>query len=235
MPVLPAGGFAARSDAAARRTGAAIVPLPGIADTLARIGQPQAVLRNRVVHEAGDPAANIYKVADGILRVVQLLPDGRRHVLSFLQAGDYFGLDENGAYVSTVEAVTDCSLVRYPRRQFDALLESNAGTGWQIFRLMCHQLTANNRMLLLLGRKTAAERMASFLLGFAERNAGGATHDVTLALPMSRSDIADHLGLTIETVSRLVSKFRQRRLVRLLSAHELVIPDLDDLREAAGD
>jgi CRP/FNR family transcriptional regulator len=234
MPVLPAGGFAARSDAAARRTGAAIVPLPGIADTLARIGQPQAVLRNRVVHEAGDPAANIYKVADGILRVVQLLPDGRRHVLSFLQAGDYFGLDENGAYVSTVEAVTDCSLVRYPRRQFDALLESNAGTGWQIFRLMCHQLTANNRMLLLLGRKTAAERMASFLLGVAGRCGQGET-DARVSLPMSRGDIADHLGLTVETVSRLVTKFRQRKLIRLTSAHEVVVPDLEALRDVAGD
>ena len=243
MSAIPLGGLLPRhtdlpAPRQAERTGAKIVPLPvpGISDALQRIGQPMVAPRNRVVHEAGDPANNIYKVVDGTLRVVQLLPDGRRHVISFLHAGDYFGLDDNGVYASAIEAVTDCSLVRYPRRQFDALLENNASAGWQIFRLMCHQLTANNRMLLLLGRKTASERMASFLLGIAERGAGAdAETDIKVSLPMSRGDIADHLGLTVETVSRLVTKFRQRKLIQLVSAHELVIPDLEALRELAGD
>lgn len=233
-PALPPGGFPARRPADMRPAGR-VVPLPGIADGLQRIGQSLVVARNRVVHEAGDPASHIYKVVDGTLRVVQLLPDGRRHVTSFLRAGDYFGLDECGDYASTVEAVTDCSLTRYPRRQFDALLENDASAGQQIFRLMCRQLTASNRMLLLLGRKTAAERMASFLLGIAERTAPGATGDLQIGLPMSRGDIADHLGLTIETVSRLVTKFRQRKLIRLVNAHEIVIPDIEALQEAAGD
>lgn len=239
MPLLPPGGFPAHRPAGARsqdinKQGATVVPLPGMADPLQRIGQPLTVARNRAVHEAGEPANHLFKVVDGTLRVVQLLPDGRRHVISFLQAGDYFGLDDNGDYVSTVEAVTDCSLVRYPRRQFDALLESDAGAGWQIFRLMCRQLAANNRMLLLLGRKTAAERMASFLLGVAGRCGQGET-DARVSLPMSRGDIADHLGLTVETVSRLVTKFRQRKLIRLTSAHEVVVPDLEALRDVAGD
>lgn len=236
MPILPPGGFPSRQPAGVRGQTAKVVSLPGagVGDALQRIGQPMAVARNRAVHEAGEPASNLFRVVDGTLRVVQLLPDGRRHVISFLQAGDYFGLDENGEYVSTVEAVTDCSLVRYPRRQFDTLLESDAGAGWQIFRLMCRQLTTNNRMLLLLGRKTAAERMASFLVGIADRGGQGES-DAQISLPMSRGDIADHLGLTVETVSRLVTKFRQRKLIRLTSAHEMVIPDLEALREMAGD
>ncbi|MFC3675413.1 Crp/Fnr family transcriptional regulator [Ferrovibrio xuzhouensis] len=241
MPILPPGGFPSRHPAGMRgqeinQPGAKVVSLPGMSDALQRIGQPLVMPRNRVVHEAGDPASQIYKVVDGTLRVVQLLPDGRRHVISFLHAGDYFGLDENGEYVSTVEAVTDCSLTRYPRRQFDAVLDADASAGRQIFRLMCHQLTTSNRMLLLLGRKTAAERMASFLLDIVGHSmpCGEANH-VTVSLPMSRGDIADHLGLTVETVSRLVTKFRQHKLIRLASAHEMIIPDIEALRDMAGD
>jgi len=226
----PPAAFPVRR-AEAPRTAGAVVPLPGIADVLQRIGQPVVVERHRAVQEAGEPAAHIYKVTDGTLRVVQLLPDGRRHVISFLHAGDFFGLDEQDEYASTVEAITDCSLVRYPRRQFDAVLETDAGAATQVFRMMRHQLSANNRMLLLLGRKTAAERMASFLLHIATRQ----TRGQKISLPMCRGDIADHLGLTVETVSRLVTKFRQRRLIALASAHEIVILDPEALEEMAGD
>src|SRR3546814_4745470 len=113
--VLPPGGFPSRHPAGMRgqdtnkpgaKPGAKVVSLPGMGDALQRIGQPLVMPRNRVVHEAGDPAGHIYKVVDGTLRVVQLLPDGRRHVISFLHAGDYFGLDENGEYVSRSEEYT---------------------------------------------------------------------------------------------------------------------------------
>lgn len=214
----------------------AVVPLPGMTDALGRIGQTMVIRRNGVLQEAGAAAEYVYRVVDGQMRAQQLLPDGRRHVIRFPAAGDFVGFDEQGDCASTVEAITDCTVVRYPRRKFDALLAGDAGAGQQILRLICRQLSASNRMLMLLGRKTAAERMASFLLDMAGRRQVTAAADgVRFSLPMSRGDIADHLGLTVETVSRTFTQFRRRRLIALADRHDVVVLDRDALEEIAGD
>lgn len=221
--------------APARRSGGteAIIVLPGIAEALHRTGQAASVRKDATVIEAGSPADNIYRVTSGTLRIVQLLPDGRRHISSFLGAGDFFGFSELDEHTNSVETITDCTLIRYPRRQFEAILNSQADAGQQIFRLMCHQITVSNRMLLLLGRKTASERLASFLrvmVGPGEFRRG-----TLIYLPMNRADIADHLGLTIETVSRTVTQFRQRKLIELADRHQVVILDPGRLEELAGE
>jgi CRP/FNR family transcriptional regulator len=203
-----------------------VIAAPGAADALQRIGHQMQVPRGRTVIEAGSANDAIIQVRDGILRVVHILPDGRRHVACFLKAGDFYGLSETEENESSVEAITACTLTRYPRRDFDAVLDSDAAAGRQLLRLVCRQLAASDRMLLLLGRKTAAERLASFLLSFASRAPDGST---SVFLPMSRADIADYLGLTIETVSRLVTRFRTARWIRLLDAHTISITNLQAL------
>lgn len=226
--VLPAGFPARNPRPAQRETTEAVVAMPGIAGPLQRLGQTIAYDRNEVVEDAGDPAEFVYKVVSGTLRAVRLLADGRRHIARFLTAGDYFGIAEADEYSSGLEAITDCTLMRYPRRSFEGILESDATAGRQLFGQICRQLEASNHLLLLLGRKTATERLASFLLSFRQNDAEA------ICLPMCRSDIADHLGLTIETVSRVITKFRQQRWIRLQDASHIVITAPDALKALAA-
>lgn len=210
-----------------------VAVLPGVAEALQRIGHSASFRKDATVYEVGAPAESVYRVGSGTLRVVQLLPDGRRQISSFLNAGDFFGFAEMGEHAHSVEAITDCTLTRYPRRQFETSLQSRADAGHQIFRLMCQQIAATDRMLLLLGRKTAAERLASFLhvlAGPRELQRGTLVY-----LPMSRADIADHLGLTIETVSRTVTQFRQRKLIELADRNQIRVLDVEALEELAGE
>jgi CRP/FNR family transcriptional regulator len=211
-----------------------VVPMPGAADSLQRIGRTIQIDRGQTVVTAGDTNTQVFKVQDGVLRVVRILPDGRRHIAKFLNAGDFFGLSDATECDSNVEAITPCALTRYQRRDFDNLVNADAAAGAQLLRLVFRQLDLNNRLLLSLGRKTASERLASFLLSFVPHNAANC-RDVTIDLPMCRSDIADHLGLTIETVSRLITKFRQRRLINLVDCQTVKILSLEALEELAAD
>lgn len=223
-----------RRNAHSALSGSNVIPAYGAADALQHIGHVTHIARGRTVIEAGSPNDTVIQVKEGILRVVHILPDGRRHVASFLKPGDFYGLSETEENESSVEAITACTLARYSRREFDAVLDSDAAAGRQLLRLVCRQLTANDRMLLLLGRKTAPERLASFLMSFASGGTAGTDGNVQVFLPMSRGDIADYLGLTIETVSRLVTRFRNARWIRLLDAHTLAITAPDALEELAA-
>jgi CRP/FNR family transcriptional regulator len=224
----------AKPDAEGRDFKGIVVPMPGAADGLQRIGRTVQIGRGQTVVTAGDTNTQVFKVQDGVLRVVRILPDGRRHIAKFLNAGDFFGLSDATECDSNVEAITPCTLTRYQRRDFDNLINADAAAGSQLLRLVFRQLDLNNRLLLSLGRKTASERLASFLLSFVPRNAS-ACGEVKIELPMCRTDIADHLGLTIETVSRLITKFRQRRWINLIDSQTVRILSLEALGELAAD
>ncbi|WP_300302373.1 cyclic nucleotide-binding domain-containing protein [Ferrovibrio sp.] len=213
---------------------AGLVPiLPGITTELHRIGCPVAAERGQEICIAGAPADHVYKVVDGTLRISRLLPDGRRHIANFLTQGDFFGFSDIGDYTYSLEALTDCALIRYPRRRFDAILEHDPQAGRQMFRLLCRQFNAANELLMTLSRKTAAERIATFLLTMIHRQGSQDGRQLMLAMP--RVDIADHLGLTIETVSRVVTQLRQRRLIDLRGSNDVAILNRDALEELAGD
>jgi CRP/FNR family transcriptional regulator, anaerobic regulatory protein len=225
----------------ARRTPVAVVarPLP-VADDggdsvmaeLDRVGTPLSVGRGQTVVEIGDAAHYVFKVSRGTLRAVRLLNDGRRHIARFLSAGDFFGLTAGEEYSLSVEAVEDAAVVRYARRGFEALLDRDPRLGRRFFSLMCRELSAAQDRLLLLGRKNAAERMASFLLAMAQRNTAGAADPASeIELPMSRTDVADYLGLTIETVSRLLTHLRSEGIIDMPRAHRIVLVDREALEE----
>lgn len=187
--------------------------------------------REETLLDEGDAAEHVYQVARGTLRAVKLLPDGRRCITKFLQAGDHVGLSEGETYSFAIEAVTDATLVRYPRRRFQTLLQNDPKIMHSFFTIMCDELSATQDRLLLLGRKSATERLASFLLTMADRGAKADAGNEVVELPMSRSDIADYLGLTIETVSRLISKLRAQRVIMLRKAQEIVLLRRDLLEE----
>ncbi len=213
-------------------------PVPAgdaVSAELDRIGTVMNYARGRMVIEEGNPAEYVYKVVGGALRSVRLLPDGRRCITNFLLPGDFFGFTESREYLHTVEAIADATVVRYSRRGFEVLLEGNPRAGRRFFGLMCQELSVAQDRLLLLGRKHALERLATFLLAMADRKSSAiATGGNAIELPMNRTDVADYLGLTVETVSRLLTQLRGRRIIDLPTANHVVILKRDDLEDISS-
>jgi CRP/FNR family transcriptional regulator, nitrogen fixation regulation protein len=176
-------------------------------DLLEQFGTTISVPRDREIHAQGDQASYCYRIVSGCARMVKLMEDGRRQIGEFLMAGDLLGFDALETYDFATEAVSDVVLRRYPRRMVDALAERNNPLSRRLRDVTSISLRLAHTRLMLLGRKTASERIASFLLEMIERLPNVRRN--MLDLPMSRTDMADHLGLTIETVCRVLAHLRR--------------------------
>ncbi len=209
-------------------------PVLPLNPALDRLGSVVLANRNTAVIEEGDRAEYVFKVVAGALRTVRLLPDGRRHVANFLLPGDFFGFTETDTYTQGVEAVADATLVRYPRSSVEKVMETDPSLARRFLTMICGQLASTQDRLLLLGRKTAVERLATFLLAMAERTCTEQGDDREVDLPMSRGDIADYLGLTVETVSRVLSQLRSTKVIDLPSATHIVFLKQQALREMSA-
>ena len=149
------------------------------------------------IYAQGEKAVNIYQVEFGAVRVYRLLADGRRQISAFHLAGEIFGLEADANHHFFAEAITSTNLRVFPRSKLGDISR-------ELFSLTLRGLTRAQEHLLVLGRQTAAERVAAFLLDLAQRQ--GSLEQIEM--PMSRMDIGDYLGLTIETVSRVFSKLK---------------------------
>jgi CRP/FNR family transcriptional regulator, nitrogen fixation regulation protein len=174
-------------------------------------------LKGEIIYSQGDPAADWFEVISGTVRTCYLYSDGHRQLTGFFYSGDVFGID-SGHYSSSAEAVTAVTLRRCGRGFGEGakLSEAPPVSG-------AYQRALNNAhaCIFLLGRRTATQRMAAFLLATAQR----LVIKRAFALPMSRSDIADHLGLTVHTVSRTLSEFVRRNLISLNGPQMITIED----------
>jgi CRP/FNR family transcriptional regulator len=194
------------------------------------LGQTTTLARDETLFCEGDEADAVYVVHSGTVRCCKMLNDGRRQIIGFYQAGDLLGLSLGEDYAYSAEGVTPVRLRRLGRTQLESLLDAHPQLRRRLFSIAAGELAAAQNQMLLLGRKTARERICTFLLGRAG-TAGG-----TVELPMSRADIADYLGLTIETVSRTLSQLRSAGLIRMpgLNSLELADPErISDMAEAA--
>ena len=180
---------------------------PDALDLLEQFGSTVHLHREAEIHAEGDHAQYCYRVVSGCVRTVKLLEDGRRQVGAFFLPGDHFGLDDMDTFDFGAEAVTDVTMRRYPRRMVEALAESHLGLTRRLREFALTNLRMARAQLLMLGRKTATERIASFLLDMdARRGAGGRA---ILELPMNRADMADYLGLTVETICRILAQMKR--------------------------
>jgi CRP/FNR family transcriptional regulator, anaerobic regulatory protein len=205
---------------------------PSPTDALAKmVGLTITAEPGQTIVVEGDPANHYYRIVSGTVRLYQSIADGRRQVIDFLSQGDVFGLTGVEHHALSVEAVSRVTMIRYARRSIEPALDSDAELARRLFQLACTELRRAQRQMLLLGRKTADERIASFLLRLAENAAGGWSRVISLS--MSRLDIADHLGLTIETVSRTFSRLRREGLIGLPSRHEVELKHIGRLRAIA--
>jgi CRP/FNR family transcriptional regulator len=191
-----------------------------------RAGQP-------LFHE-GDPATRVFTLSRGVLKLYKLLPDGRRQVTGFMFPGDFLGIAVDEEHAFTAEAVADSQLCWFPRVRFGEFAEAHGHLERELYRIAAHELAAAQAQMVLLGRKTAPERLASFfllLIERAEKSAGQPARMIDLA--MSRIDIADYLGLTKETVSRVLATLKSKRVVRLDALDRVEVLDRRSLAAIA--
>ncbi|HLN25998.1 MAG TPA: cyclic nucleotide-binding domain-containing protein [Patescibacteria group bacterium] len=196
------------------------------------LGQVQ-VEPNTTVFREGDPAQHLYSIGTGAVKLYKLLSDGRRQITAFLFAGDFFGLSMHGVYAYTAEAMTPVHLCRFPRRKLEALFDEVPKLEKRLLGATIHELASAHEQMLLLGRKTAREKVATFLVTLWARLVGDGEQPAQITLPMSRSDIADYLGLTIETVSRTLTVFKREALITLPDANHVAIKQHDALARIA--
>ncbi|MGM4875774.1 helix-turn-helix domain-containing protein [Bradyrhizobium sp. 956_D2_N1_5] len=165
----------------------------------------------------------VYQVKSGAVRSFKLLPDGRRQIGAFHISGDIFGLENGSVHRSTAEAVVDTTVRLIRRQSLDAIADSDGALAKHLLRMTTSNLKHAEDHMLRLGRKTSIERVAAFILEMDKR----LTDAGILALPMSRRDIADYLGLTLETVSRALSHLRVLGILGFIGATQRQIVLLD--------
>tara|TARA_R110002110_G_scaffold91244_4_gene237198 strand:+ start:3191 stop:3925 length:735 start_codon:yes stop_codon:yes gene_type:complete len=182
-----------------------------------------------VLYHEGDDAKHVYNVTSGCIKLHKMLPDGRLQIIGFMFEGDYLGMPQTPHYRSTAQAVDDVKLCRFRLNEFRTLAEEQPELGRRLFDMARTEIDAAGEQMLLLGRKTAKERLASFLLHLSEGQARRGRPSNPVALPMNRGDVADYLGLTIETVSRTFTAFRKSGLIDLPDKSHAFLKDPDGL------
>ena len=194
---------------------------------LERIGTRLSLSRSHEIYAEGDETDCWYKVISGTVRICKLLADGRRHIAEFCFSGDCFGIDSADERIYGAEAVDDVIVMRFRRGPTEQLIDQNPVVARLLRDAMVRDLTSAHGRTLLLGRMTAPERVAAFLLEMFERR----QRTKSLDLPMSRIDIADYLGLTVETVCRILSTFKRDGMIAVPNPHRIELLDRGTLEE----
>jgi CRP/FNR family transcriptional regulator, nitrogen fixation regulation protein len=181
-------------------------------ESLQLMGATMSYPRNTEIFGENEPADYVYKVVSGSVRTYNILSDGRRQIGGFYMAGDIFGIEFDGEHTSAAEAISDAKVLVIKRSALDALAGRDASVARELLALTARELRrVQDRILLLI--KSAQERVAGFLLEMAKRETVGDA----IELPMSRQDIADYLGLTIETVSRTLTSLETAATIEVTS------------------
>ncbi len=198
---------------------------------LAGVAQRIVVLAGKTLIEEGDTATHYYDLSHGNIRIFKSLADGRRQITGFMGTGHFLGLAVSGNYAFSAEAITDTQLCRFDRAALLKVFTRFPVLERTLLNVATHEMVNAHEQMLLLGRKTALERVVSFLTSWADQNGSrqNTQHEnMIIELPMNRVDLADYLGLTTETVSRSFSQlkrdgvidFEDPRSVTLLRAHQ---------------
>lgn len=210
-----------------------------ISDTFADFGAKTSTYSaHNVIYYEGDAAQRLFEVASGTVMLFKLLPDGRRQVVEVLRPGEIFGLAGSNEYECTAETLTDASIHELDLR----LVDSNLDVQRKLAKCLANQMRILHEHAVLLGRKSAVERVASFLM-YLIPNRGGVgclgpekedDDGYDLKLHMTRQEIADYLGLTIETVSRVVSDLKRRGVIRVDRSDQIHLRKVCSLCQMTG-
>jgi CRP/FNR family transcriptional regulator len=185
-------------------------------EELEALSQHFTLDKGQVLFGQGELANSVFNVIEGSLRLARLLPDGRRQVMGFALPGDFLGLAPEERHSVSAEALTPVKTCRFGRQDFVGVVEAKPHLLKSLHERAGYELTLAQNQMVLLGRRTAEEKVAAFLLSLRERYARTGHSSVTVELPMGRQDMADHLGLTIETVSRMLTRLDRAHAILLV-------------------
>ena len=186
----------------------------------------------------GDRADFVGSIVSGTATIERLMEDGRKQTLGLLMPSDFIGRPGRKTALFDVTAVTDVVLCCFRRTQFEDLVNSTPHISQRLLTMALDELDAARDWMLLLGRKTAREKIATFLLMIVRRSGAGRPDELTfplrIHLPLTRGAMADYLGLTLETVSRQFSRLKKDGLIHIDGKRSVTIPDLTALRDETG-
>jgi CRP/FNR family nitrogen fixation transcriptional regulator len=206
------------SSQAARAARSVPANIVSLGSSIAMMGALMPFARDAEIYGESEPADYLYKVVSGAVRTYKVLNDGRRQISSFYLPGEIFGLELGGEHTFSAEAIADSKILVIRRSAVVALAGRDKEVARQLWRMTATELQrAHDHIMLLI--KTAQERVAGFLLEMAARSPDASEVD----LPMSRQDIADYLGLTIETVSRMVTQLERSGTIALATSRRVVL------------
>jgi CRP-like cAMP-binding protein len=196
-----------------------------LAGSLEMMGAPMSVGRNVEIYGENEPAEYLYKVISGTIRTSKILNDGRRQIGGFYLPGDVFGLEPGSEHAFSAESITDAKVLVIKRSAVEALAARDNEAARELWAMTGRELQrVQDHILLLI--KTAQERVAAFLLEMSER----IKSNDEINLPMSRQDIADYLGLTIETVSRTLTSLECNAAIALPTSRRILLRNRAALR-----
>ena len=205
-------------------------------DVLDNIAAKHAIDKGKTFIAEGDDAESVFNITAGSAKIYKLLGDGRRQIIGFLSVGDFLGLAPGKRYPFSAEAITSMKSCQFKRSHMEDVFAEYPTMRRKILDIASNELAEAQEQMLLLGRKTAEEKIASFLLGRLRRAKALGGGGTSVDIPMSRHDIGDFLGLTTETVSRNLSKMKSNGLISMKGTSTVVLQDQAGLQAiASGD
>ena len=174
-------------------------------------------------------STNLYNITEGNVKIYHLLSDGRVQIIGFLYPGDFFGSYKLGKYNYSAEAIADVKLCVFKQEVLDKYLEKNMNLAKELLHMISHELTLAQDRIGVLGKMNANERMAKFILNISNQRARIGWQDNPISLPMTRQDIADYLGLTLETVSREITKLKTTNIIKVMNSKQFFINNKNEL------
>ena len=168
---------------------------------------------------------HLHNITKGNVKIYKLLSDGRIQIIGFLYPGDFFGSYKKKKYNYSAEAMGDVRLCVFKQEVLDSYLENNLNLAKEMLHVTSHELTLAQDRIGVLGKLNANERVARFILNISDQRARIGWQDNPISLPMTRQDIADYLGLTLETVSREITRFKTANLIKIMSSKQIFIKD----------
>jgi CRP-like cAMP-binding protein len=203
-------------------------------EQLMQIGVRLRLPARKVIYREGAAADSVFAVMEGVVKSYRELPSGKRSLCAFLFPRDLFGLAEQGGYVNCTQAVTPVIVYRLAISQLMLLLKSDADLQFQFLAKVTHELRESQRRAVLINRRDAAGRLAMFIELMAARRDRSTRRERAVPLPMSRTDIANFIGLSLESVSRAAKELQRRDLVTFENPHLVRILDVARLAEVAA-